>query len=75
MKKARVCQAATLRVGPRSTAWTFGADYRSETGAPLVTKLEVGTLKYRNGEPGKGATLAFEGRCGLMREADENDDV
>lgn len=39
---------------------SYGADYR---------------LKNRNGEPGKWATLAFEGRFGLVRDPDKDEDI
>ena len=57
-------QEADLALGLLS----YGADYRGEARAPVATRLEVGALKNRNGEPGKWATLAFEGRNGWVRE-------
>jgi DNA primase catalytic core len=49
----------------------YAADYRAEAkkrDVPLVTLLEIGTLKTREGEPGSWAGLAFEGRYGLIRD-------
>jgi DNA primase catalytic core len=63
-------QEADLALGLLS----YGADYRGEVAAPPGTRLEIGTLKNRNGEPGKWASLVFEGRSGLVREAKPSED-
>jgi DNA primase/replicative DNA helicase len=53
----------------------YRADYemddeeRGRQEVPPVTKLEIGILKNRYGTPGHWATLAFEGRYGLLRDA------
>ncbi len=44
-------------------------DERGRQEVPPVTKLEIGILKNRYGTPGHWATLAFEGRYGLLRDA------
>lgn len=64
-------QEADLTLGLLS----YGADYRGEMSAPVATKMEVGTLKNRNGEPGKWAALAFEGRSGLVREVADSEEI
>ena len=49
----------------------YAADYKADAKdkrIPDVTLLEVGTLKNREGEPGRWAGLAFEGRYGLVRD-------
>ena len=64
-------QEADLTLGLLS----YGADYRGEQSAPLATKIEIGALKNRNGEPGKWASLAFEGRSGLVREIEAGEEI
>ncbi len=64
-------QEADLTLGLLS----YGADYRGDSAAPFATKLEIGALKNRNGEPGKWATLAFEGRSGLVREFETDEEI
>lgn len=54
---------------------SYGADYRGESPAPRATRMEVGTLKNRNGEPGKWATLAFEGRTGWVRKSEAGEEL
>ena len=58
----------------------YAADYRTEAkkaDLPDVTLLEIGTLKNRVGEVGRWCQLAFEGRYGLIRdpEPDEEKDL
>ena len=58
----------------------YAADYRTEAkkaDIPDVTLLEIGTLKNRVGEVGRWCQLAFEGRYGLIRdpETDEEKDL
>ena len=69
-------QEADLILGLLNYAADYAADATDKT-VPLVTLLEVGTLKTREGEPGKWVGLAFEGRYGLIREttADEDEDL
>lgn len=64
-------QEADLALGLLS----YGADYRGESPAPPATRMEVGTLKNRSGEPGKWVSLAFEGRSGLVREPLKEEDL
>lgn len=67
-------QEADLALGLLS----YGADYRGESRAPRApraTRMEVGTLKNRNGEPGKWATLAFEGRTGWVRKSEAGEEL
>lgn len=56
----------------------YAADFRENenTGrVPDVTRFEIGTLKTRYGTPGRWAALAFEGRYGLLRDPETNDEV
>lgn len=60
-------QEADLVLGLLNYAADYKADAK-EKRLPDVTLLEVGTLKNREGEPGRWAGLAFEGRYGLVRD-------
>ncbi len=50
-------------------------DLRRDVKVPNVTRLEVGTLKYRYGKPGRWVGLAFEGQYGLIRDPADEDDL
>jgi DNA primase len=55
----------------------YAADYRTDdakrSSTPRGTLLEVGTLKNREGEVGAWASLAFEGRYRLVRDATDKE--
>lgn len=60
-------QEADLVLGLLNYAADYSADAKDKR-IPDVTLLEVGTLKTREGEPGRWAGLAFAGRYGLLRD-------
>ena len=66
-------QEADLILGLLNYAADYAADAKDKT-VPAVTLLEVGSLKTREGEPGKWAGLAFEGRYGLVRDMTEEEE-
>jgi len=57
----------------------YAADYpETETTGPVprVTRFDIGTLKARAGTaPGRWASLAFEGRFGLLRDLEDREDL
>ena len=65
-------QEADLVLGLLNYAADYKADAKDKR-IPDVTLLEVGTLKNREGEPGRWAGLAFEGRYGLVRDMTEEE--
>lgn len=72
-------QEADLVLGLLNYRADFETDVEGEGRAkgsvPDVTRFEVGALKNRYGTPGRWATLAFEGRRGLLRDANREGEV
>ena len=67
-------QEADLVLGLLNYAADYASDSKTKT-VPDVTLLEVGTLKNREGEQGRWAGLAFEGRLGLVRDMTESEEI
>ena len=72
-------QEADLVLGLLNYRADFETDVEEEERAkgsvPDVTRFEVGALKNRYGTPGRWATLAFEGRRGLLRDVNREGEV
>lgn len=66
-------QEADLVLGFLNYAADYRVDAERKNSTPPATLLEVGTLKNREGEVGAWASLAFEGRHRLIRDAEDQE--
>lgn len=66
-------QEADVVLGLLNYAADFRTDARDAVSIPRATLFEAGSLKNRYGAVGAWASLAFEGRYGLIRDAEDQE--
>ncbi len=66
-------QEADVVLGLLNYAADFRTDARDAVSIPRATLFEAGSLKNRYGAVGAWASLAFEGRYGLIRDAEDHE--